>query len=131
MSSLKDQVIFLRKGESLPPITVLSDRESRKKEPQSAYNEETGEINWDCPCIKGALEPPCGDTFRTTFECFVRSKADPKGADCIQHFAALQKCYQDNKEIYLDNLGDDDDDTDPFNMDKGAGFADKVTGEEV
>ncbi|KAH9276979.1 mitochondrial intermembrane space import and assembly protein 40 [Batrachochytrium salamandrivorans] len=50
--------------------------------PQEAYNEETGEINWDCPCLGPMTQPPCGETFKAAFSCFVYSKEDPKGIDC-------------------------------------------------
>lgn len=69
--------------------------------PQSAINEETGEINWDCPCLQGALEPPCGEFFRAAFSCFVASKAEPKGSDCLELFSAMQDCFRAHPEIYM------------------------------
>lgn len=74
-----------------------------------AVNEKTGEINWDCPCLKSALEPPCGDAFKLAFECFVRSKTEPKGMDCESPFLNLQRCFQENSEHY-DNLLKDKED---------------------
>lgn len=62
---------------------------------------EDGEINWDCPCLKDALEPPCGDKFKVAFSCYFKSKTSPKGAECIDFFEAMQKCYEENREIYL------------------------------
>lgn len=53
---------------------------------QGAFNEETGEINWDCPCLGGMAHGPCGEEFREAFSCFVFSKEDPKGVDCIERF---------------------------------------------
>ncbi len=67
----------------------------------SAINEETGEINWDCPCLKSALAPPCGEFFKEAFSCFVSSKADPKGSDCLDKFAAMQECFRVHPDIYL------------------------------
>lgn len=45
----------------------------------AAYNPETGEINWDCPCLEGMAHGPCGEEFRAAFSCFVYSEAEPKG----------------------------------------------------
>jgi len=53
---------------------------------QGALNPETGEINWDCPCLGGMADGPCGDEFKAAFSCFVYSEADPKGMDCIDKF---------------------------------------------
>lgn len=68
---------------------------------QGAINEETGEINWDCPCLQAALAPPCGEFFREAFACFVASKAEPKGADCLDKFAAMQDCFRAHPEAYM------------------------------
>lgn len=76
--------------------------------PQGPINEETGEINWDCPCLKGALEPPCGDFFKSAFSCFVGSKAEPKGSDCLELFSAMQDCYRAHPDIYMKAPEDDD-----------------------
>lgn len=53
---------------------------------QGAFNPETGEINWDCPCLGGMAHGPCGEEFREAFSCFVYSKEDPKGVECIDKF---------------------------------------------
>lgn len=53
---------------------------------QGAFNPETGEINWDCPCLGGMASGPCGDEFKAAFSCFVFSKEEPKGMDCIDNF---------------------------------------------
>lgn len=53
---------------------------------QGAFNPETGEINWDCPCLGGMADGPCGEEFKTAFSCFVYSTEEPKGMDCIEKF---------------------------------------------
>lgn len=53
---------------------------------ESAFNPETGEINWDCPCLGGMAHGPCGEEFRSAFSCFVYSTEEPKGMDCIDNF---------------------------------------------
>lgn len=53
---------------------------------QGAFNPETGEINWDCPCLGGMAHGPCGEEFKAAFSCFVYSNEEPKGMDCIEKF---------------------------------------------
>lgn len=76
---------------------------------EGAFNEETGEINWDCPCLGGMAHGPCGDQFRAAFSCFVFSKEEPKGVDCIEHFKAMQNCFREHPDIYGAELDDDED----------------------
>ncbi|KAJ3133866.1 Oxidoreductase [Geranomyces variabilis] len=77
---------------------------------EEAYNEETGEINWDCPCLENMTKEPCGDKFKAAFSCFVYSKEEPKGSDCIDQFREMQKCFREHPEQYAAELGDDDED---------------------
>lgn len=53
---------------------------------QGAFDPETGEINWDCPCLGGMAHGPCGEEFKEAFSCFVHSTEEPKGMDCIEKF---------------------------------------------
>lgn len=53
---------------------------------QGAFNPETGEINWDCPCLGGMAHGPCGEEFKAAFSCFVHSNEEPKGVECIEKF---------------------------------------------
>jgi intermembrane space import and assembly protein 40 len=95
--------------ESLKNQDANQNKENLRSEsnttPQTAINEETGEINWDCPCLKSALEPPCGDLFKQAFSCFVSSKAEPKGSDCMEKFVAMQECFRAHPEIYMNDDG--------------------------
>ncbi|KAI8921125.1 hypothetical protein DFJ77DRAFT_448688 [Powellomyces hirtus] len=77
-----------------------------------AYDEETGEINWDCPCLENMTKEPCGEKFKAAFSCFVYSKEEPKGVDCIEQFREMQKCFRDHPDIYAAELDDDDDEDD-------------------
>ncbi|KAI9104549.1 hypothetical protein DFS34DRAFT_603580 [Phlyctochytrium arcticum] len=79
---------------------------------EEAYNPETGEINWDCPCIAGMTKPPCGESFKAAFSCFVYSTEEPKGVDCLDAFREMQKCFKEHPDIYGDELDDEDDDED-------------------
>lgn len=67
---------------------------------QAAYNPETGEINWDCPCLGGMADGPCGEDFKLAFACFVYSEQEPKGVDCVDKFRNMQDCFRKHPEIY-------------------------------
>ena len=60
---------------------------------EGAFNPETGEINWDCPCLGGMAHGPCGEEFREAFSCFVHSTEEPKGMECIEKFKYVFECY--------------------------------------
>ncbi|RMZ80010.1 hypothetical protein DV738_g3070, partial [Chaetothyriales sp. CBS 135597] len=73
-----------------------------------AFNPETGEINWDCPCLGGMAHGPCGPEFRLAFSCFVFSEEEPKGMDCIEKFQGMRDCFQRYPEVYKDELAEDE-----------------------
>lgn len=66
----------------------------------AAFNPETGEINWDCPCLGGMADGPCGEDFKAAFSCFVYSEAEPKGVDCVEKFRKMQECFRKHPDIY-------------------------------
>lgn len=68
----------------------------------AAFNPETGEINWDCPCLGGMADGPCGEEFKQAFSCFVYSEAEPKGIDCVEKFRGMQDCFRKHPDIYGD-----------------------------
>lgn len=74
---------------------------------QGAFNPETGEINWDCPCLGGMAHGPCGEEFKAAFSCFVYSAEEPKGMDCIDKFQHMQDCFRLHPEIYGSEIDDD------------------------
>lgn len=90
---------------SLPPDPNSLEEEA---EAQGAFNEETGEINWDCPCLGGMAHGPCGPEFREAFSCFVFSKEEPKGMDCIEKFKGMQECFQRYPDVYKGELEEDE-----------------------
>ncbi|KAG0044475.1 Oxidoreductase [Gryganskiella cystojenkinii] len=110
----KDQIIFMEPSESTTPdkSSPSSSSSSEPRDQSAAFNPETGEINWDCPCLGGMAQPPCGDAFKEAFSCFVYSTAEPKGVDCVEKFKAMQDCFRANPEAYADQLDDDDEDED-------------------
>nr|CAG8512339.1 7358_t:CDS:2 [Entrophospora candida]CAG8628678.1 1761_t:CDS:2 [Entrophospora candida] len=69
---------------------------------EDAYNEETEEINWDCPCLGGMANGPCGEQFKVAFSCFVYSKEEPKGIDCLDAFKEMNNCFKQHPDIYRD-----------------------------
>ncbi|KAF2849462.1 hypothetical protein T440DRAFT_469229 [Plenodomus tracheiphilus IPT5] len=75
---------------------------------QGAFNPETGEINWDCPCLGGMATGPCGEEFKAAFSCFVYSEEEPKGMDCIDKFKGMQDCFRQYPEIYGSEIDPDD-----------------------
>lgn len=78
----------------------------------AAFNPETGEINWDCPCLGGMAHGPCGEEFKEAFSCFVYSEDEPKGIDCIKKFENMRNCFRQYPEHYKEELYDDDDQSD-------------------
>ncbi|KAF2870848.1 hypothetical protein BDV95DRAFT_574741 [Massariosphaeria phaeospora] len=78
---------------------------------QGAFNPETGEINWDCPCLGGMADGPCGEEFKAAFSCFIYSTEEPKGMDCVDKFKGMQTCFREYPEVYGSELeGDEEDD---------------------
>eukprot|EP00045_Choanoeca_perplexa_P020856 m.5188 g.5188 ORF g.5188 m.5188 type:complete len:148 (-) comp7480_c0_seq1:223-666(-) len=65
-----------------------------------------GEIDWDCPCLHGMTDGPCGDKFKEAFSCFVYSQEEQKGSDCVGQFQAMQECLVANADYY--GFGDDE-----------------------
>ncbi|CAN3504408.1 hypothetical protein DICA1_F24322 [Diutina catenulata] len=84
---------------------------AEEAEQKGAYDPETGEINWDCPCLGGMAHGPCGEEFKEAFSCFVYSETEPKGIDCIKKFETMRSCFKRHPDHYKDELYEDDDDT--------------------
>lgn len=114
MSSDKDQIHFISELEYAAPADATEadasddDKPSTDdtSDPAGAFNAETGEINWDCPCLGGMAQGPCGEEFKSAFTCFVFSQSDTKGADCLDAFQGMQSCFQQFPEYYSDQLSD-------------------------
>ncbi|RMZ76264.1 hypothetical protein DV737_g4898, partial [Chaetothyriales sp. CBS 132003] len=85
------------------PATLGATQELEEEaNTEGAFNAETGEINWDCPCLGGMAHGPCGPEFRLAFSCFVFSEQDPKGIDCIEKFQGMRDCFQRYPEVLLE-----------------------------
>lgn len=66
-----------------------------------------GDINWDCPCLQGMGNGPCGDNFKEAFSCFHYSEEEMKGSDCLEQFKNMQECFVKFPEEY-GSLDDDE-----------------------
>ncbi|ORZ15288.1 P-loop containing nucleoside triphosphate hydrolase protein [Absidia repens] len=112
----KDTVVFVDKEyvdnqqeETVTPSQKEDTATAEEENDQSAaYDPETGEINWDCPCLGGMAQGPCGEQFKAAFSCFVYSEAEPKGFDCVEKFKNMQDCFREHPDIYGDEIDDDD-----------------------
>ncbi|KAG1148042.1 hypothetical protein G6F61_011543 [Rhizopus arrhizus] len=108
----KDTVKFVTEEEI---NKASSEDQQQQQEPEgqaAAFNPETGEINWDCPCLGGMATGPCGEDFKAAFSCFVYSEEEPKGLDCVEKFKAMQDCFRRHPDVYGDEIDDDDDNDD-------------------
>ncbi|ODV89634.1 hypothetical protein CANCADRAFT_32822 [Tortispora caseinolytica NRRL Y-17796] len=92
------------------PTQNTQTESTEEQDQKGAYDPETGEINWDCPCLGGMADGPCGEEFKAAFSCFVYSESDPKGVDCIEKFQAMQSCFRKYPEVYAEELRNPDDD---------------------
>lgn len=81
---------------------------NQEAEREGAYNPDTGEINWDCPCLGGMAHGPCGEEFKLAFSCFVFSEAEPKGIDCVEKFQGMQECFRKYPDYYAEQLKDEE-----------------------
>jgi mitochondrial intermembrane space import and assembly protein 40 len=96
----KDQLSRPPEQADASPDGDGSDKEGPEAAGSAAFNPDTGEINWDCPCLGGMAHGPCGLQFREAFSCFVFSEQDPKGIDCVEKFKAMQDCFREHPEVY-------------------------------
>lgn len=94
-------------SESTEPKTDNEDDKNAEGQ-SAAFNPETGEINWDCPCLGGMAHGPCGEEFKAAFSCFVYSETEPKGINCIEKFEGMRNCFRQHPEHYKEELYEDD-----------------------
>ena len=63
-------------------------------------NKEEIEEALNCPCIDGMKEGPRGDTFVVAYRCFLESKAEERGSDCLDQFQKMQACFVEHADYY-------------------------------
>ncbi|PFH57180.1 hypothetical protein XA68_15409 [Ophiocordyceps unilateralis] len=90
------------------PAAAAEEEEEDGAGQGGAFNPETGEINWDCPCLGGMAHGPCGEEFKAAFSCFVYSTEEPKGMDCVEKFQGMQDCFRKYPDIYGAELEGDE-----------------------
>jgi len=117
----KRQRLAEQQAQAIPAVPTVHDDQDDQEvasgiedledeaDQQGAFNPETGEINWDCPCLGGMAHGPCGEEFKAAFSCFVYSKEEPKGMECIDKFKGMQDCFRQHPEMYGSELEDDED----------------------
>jgi mitochondrial intermembrane space import and assembly protein 40 len=92
---VQHEVGFVSKEE----IEALRVSEEVEHVPTQALQPD-GEINWDCPCLKGMAHGTCGEDFKSAFSCFVFSKEEVRGSDCFEQFSKMQNCILSHPEEY-------------------------------
>ena len=62
----KDTSVFVTKEDAGKPelVSTLAQEEGY------GIVLPSGEINWDCPCLGGMAQGPCGQEFKDAFSCF-------------------------------------------------------------
>lgn len=93
----KDQLIFVTEEDHSIPSSVILPEDDDEYE---GLIKPSGEINWDCPCLQGMADGPCGEQFKAAFSCFHYSEAETKGSDCVPQFRDMQICFSKYPEIY-------------------------------
>ncbi|KAF2262180.1 hypothetical protein CC78DRAFT_618800 [Lojkania enalia] len=118
----QDQAQTAAAGQEQPAADGMEGLEGEADQ-QGAFNPETGEINWDCPCLGGMAHGPCGEEFKAAFSCFVFSTEEPKGMDCIDKFKSMQNCFRQHPEVYGAELESDEEDDEIVDQSE-PGYAD-------
>lgn len=55
-----------------------------------------------CPCLDDLKEGPCGPSFIAAFSCFLKSRANEKGSDCVASFQAMQQCMVKHPQAFAE-----------------------------
>ncbi|KAG7440010.1 uncharacterized protein BT62DRAFT_983260 [Guyanagaster necrorhizus] len=109
-----EAAVVIQENTKKPSTTTSEEPQSESSGGSGgAYNPETGEINWDCPCLGGMAHGPCGQEFRVAFSCFVHSEDEPKGINCVEKFQAMQTCFRAHPDVYGPDIMEDDEDETP------------------
>mmetsp|Transcript_96330 Transcript_96330/g.133618 ORF Transcript_96330/g.133618 Transcript_96330/m.133618 type:complete len:128 (-) Transcript_96330:216-599(-) len=115
----KDRVMFVGKKEEEEHAAHFSSDESGEEDERMGAVGPDGEIDWDCPCLQGMTKGPCGEPFKEAFACFVHSKAEPKGEDCLLEMRAMHDCIMAHPE----HFESDGEESDGEKSDKKSGEA--------
>ena len=70
--------MFLTEDDLAKP-DVVSSLVAEEDEEEYGVILPNGEINWDCTCLGGMPQGPCGQEFKDAFSCFHYRCAGEKG----------------------------------------------------
>ena len=59
-------------------------------------------IDWDCPCLAGVKEGPCGQLFMDALDCHIKSSSPQNG--CIEKFMKMTDCMREHPKEYAEFL---------------------------
>ncbi|XP_014226625.1 mitochondrial intermembrane space import and assembly protein 40-B-like isoform X1 [Trichogramma pretiosum] len=93
-------------GKDTVILATKEDHAVSELEPPSGVVLPNGEINWDCPCLGGVPNGPCGTEFREAFSCFINSTNESKGSECVDAFNAMMGCMGKYPELYSNKSTD-------------------------
>jgi intermembrane space import and assembly protein 40 len=71
-------------------------------------DEKSIEEALNCPCIDGMKEGPCGEVFVSAYRCFLESKAEERGSDCLDQFQGMQACFVEHADYYTKDDGEEE-----------------------
>lgn len=55
---------------------------------KQAYNLKTGEIDWNCLCLKTYMNNACTKKFKEAFTCYIKDKKD-----CKSKIISYMSCF--------------------------------------
>lgn len=70
--------------------TNINTNEINSKDTNSLIHHE--QIDWNSPPLKKMTNGNCGNEFKDAFQCFIQSKHNERGSDCIDTFNKIQNC---------------------------------------
>eukprot|EP00033_Pygsuia_biforma_P001250 GCRY01001416.1.p1 GENE.GCRY01001416.1~~GCRY01001416.1.p1 ORF type:complete len:153 (-),score=20.22 GCRY01001416.1:199-657(-) len=123
LSNLKPCKLFQKQDESStgelnhdhPEVSAATAQASSSQEnspfggntSEAIKGQTSADIWWECPCLEHIMKSPCSAEFKEAFSCYVDSREEPKGMDCIKSFQKLHECLTKHPEIF-DDLDDED-----------------------
>ncbi|KAA8570613.1 hypothetical protein EYC84_000012 [Monilinia fructicola] len=108
-----DESIQKVRESDLPTVDAVVE-EKRKRQAEAAAEQEKKEHESAAKAVvaedgaeeEGELEGLEDEGWSTS--CFVYSKEEPKGVECIEKFKGMQDCFRAHPEMYASELEDDD-----------------------
>ncbi|CAG8548687.1 14625_t:CDS:2 [Funneliformis caledonium] len=104
IKSVEEKTSIQQDNAEISQDTLIPSENDSEESQSDAFNSETGEINWDCPCLGGMAKGTCGEQFKAAFSCFIYSTAEPKGVDCLEQFQKMKDCFKQHPEEYGEDM---------------------------